>query len=309
MNNTAFLIQFIWKVNVMKRSFETNNGCDLNGVLYIPTDIPDIVENILNLPPLPPTKLADNLYFIGTAFVGTIVLNTEEGIVLIDAMNSERDGEKIIFPGLRELGLNPLDIKKLIITHGHVDHYGAAKYIKEKTGCTVYMTEIDHKMLRDIIVPLGDERIIQGAACDPGIDCYIKDGDIIRCGTAEIKVVFTPGHTPGGISLIFPVKAGNEIHYAGVWGGTKIPATVKDSEEYLCSIQHFIDECKKMHVDISIQAHPFVDYSLDKGIFCGNELYDSKRYKNPIILGEERFQLFLQCIKAYAVGNTEKMKK
>lgn len=293
----------------MKRSFEASNGCDLNGVLYIPTDIPDIVENISDLFALPPTQLFDDLYFIGTAFVGTIVLNTEDGIVLIDAMNSEQDGEQIIFPGLRRLGLNPKNIKKIIITHGHVDHYGAAKYIKEKTGCAVYMTEIDHKYMREVIVPLGDDRILQGEVCDPGIDVYIKDGDVIKCGTTEIKIVFTPGHTPGGISLIFPVHSDNEVHYAGVWGGTKIPASASDTEDYINSIQHFIEECHKLNVDISVQAHPFVDYSLDKGIFNGKPIQRDINGKHPLILGEERFQLFLQCIKAYAIGNSEKIKE
>lgn len=56
------------------------------------------------------------------------------------------------------------------------------------------MTEIDHKYMREVIVPLGDDKIFQGEACDPGIDVYIKDGDVIKCGTTEIKVVFTRGH-------------------------------------------------------------------------------------------------------------------
>ena len=85
----------------------------------------------------------------------------------------------------------------------------------------------------------------------------------------------------GGISLIFPVHSDNEVHYAGVWGGTKIPASASDTEDYINSIKHYIEECNKMNVDISVQAHPFV----------------------------ERFQLFLQCIKAYAIGNAEKIKE
>ncbi|GFI62488.1 N-acyl homoserine lactonase AttM [Clostridiales bacterium] len=286
----------------MKRSYEANNFCDIDGILYIPSAVPDIVENIINPSILPPTKLFDDLYFVGSTFVGTIILKTEEGLVLIDSMNTASDGENIIFPGIISLGLDPMDIKKIIITHGHVDHYGAAKYIKEKTNCTVYMTKIDHNFMREVIVPLGEDSIIQGEADDPGVDVYVNDGDIIKSGSYEIRVVFTPGHTPGGISLILPVHNEDAKHTVGIWGGTKIPEDLSSIEQYLGSIEHFIDECKKYNADVSVQTHPFVDYNLDKGIFDGTGKHPS------IILGEDRFQLFLQCIKAYAVGSLEQFK-
>lgn len=292
----------------MKKSYNANNCCDIDGIIYIPSEIPDIVDNILNLPSLPPTKLFDDLYFVGTAFIGSIVLKTEEGLVLIDSMNTAKDGKNIIFKGLEDLGLDPMDIKKLVITHGHVDHYGAAKYIKEKTGCKVYMTETDHRYLREVIVPLGEDRIIQGEAADPEVDVYVNDGDIIKSGNTDIKVVFTPGHTPGGISLIFPVHDLGEEHVVGIWGGTKIPSDIKSAEEYVSSIERFKEECYKNGTDVSVQAHPFVDYSLDKGIFDGREKVRDELGHHPMVMGKERFQLFLSCIKAYAVGSLEQMK-
>ena len=298
----------------MTRSYEATCCCDINGVLFIPPAVPDIVDNILNLPALPPTQLFDDLYFIGTEFIGTIVLKTDEGLVLIDAMNTAKDGEEIIFKGLKELGLDPMDIKKIIITHGHVDHYGAAKYIKEKTGCMVYMTEIDHKYMREVVVPLGEDRIIQGEASDPGVDVYIGEGDIIRSGNTEIKVVFTPGHTPGGISLIFPVHDLDEEHVVGVWGGTKVwsgtsLADNKSVYDYKNSIIHFMDECAKSGADVSVQAHPFVDYNLKKGIFDGRKKTRDAYGKHPLVMGSERFQIFLSCIKAYATGEVEQIKQ
>ncbi len=299
---------YMWSVSIMRSSYEANKCCDIEGVIYIPSDLPDIEDIILDLKSLPPTKLFDDLYFVGTPFVGTIVLKTEEGLVLIDTMNTKKDGEDIIFPGLKELGLDPKDIKKIILTHGHIDHYGAAKFIKEQTGCEVYMTEIDHKYMIDFIYPFNSKEIIQGTEADPGIDVYVNDGDIIKSGSYDIKVVYTPGHTPGGISLIFPVHDGGEEHFVGVWGGTKSPADISSAYDYVKSVDHFAKEAEKYGVDVSVQVHPFVDYNLDKGIFDGVEKKRDSEGRHPLVMGKERYKIFLDCIRAYAVGYMEKIK-
>lgn len=292
----------------MKSSYEANKCCDIDGVIYIPSDLPDIEELILNLESLPPTRLFDDMYFIGTPFVGTIVLKTEEGLVLIDSMNTEKDGREIIFPGLKKLGLDPSDIKKVILTHGHIDHYGAAKFIKEQTGCKVYMTETDHKYMLDFIYPFNSSEIIQGKEADPGIDVYIKDGDVIKSGSYEIKIVSTPGHTPGGISLIFPVHDGEDEHFVGVWGGTKITPEMSSAYDYIQSVEHFSKETEKYGVDVSVQVHPCVDYNLERGIFDGECKTRDSEGRHPLVMGKERYRIFLNCLMAYAVGSFEKMK-
>ena len=113
----------------------------------------------------------------------------------------------------------------------------------------------------------------------------------------------------GGISLIFPVHSDNEVHYAGVWGGTKIPASASDTEDYINSIKHYIEECNKMNVDISVQAHPFVDYSLDKGIFNGKTIQRDINGKHPLILEEERFQLFYSVLRHMQLETLKKIKE
>ena len=54
---------------------------------------------------------------------------------------------------------------------------------------------------------------------DFNIDCYVDDGDVISLGDHWIRVLFTPGHTPGGLNFIFPVHDNGVEHMAGMWGG------------------------------------------------------------------------------------------
>jgi hypothetical protein len=58
-------------------------------------------------PPLPPTQLFDDLFFIGTKFVGVLISKTTDGLMMIDSMNYDADASNVIIPGMQELGLNP----------------------------------------------------------------------------------------------------------------------------------------------------------------------------------------------------------
>ena len=257
---------------------------------------------------LPQTRLFDDLYFFGHAFVGCLMLTTSEGIIMIDAMCREEDWNNIILPKMKEEGLAPADIKILLLTHGHVDHYGCAKKVREVTGCRVCMSAVDTAFMNDHLLALeGIPTLRQGPGHTPEVDEFITEGDSIRLGDTTVEVFSTPGHTPGGLSFVFPVHDGGEAHLVGLWGGTKIPKTRPAAQQYLSSIAHFKRECEKRGVDVSVQAHPFVDFSLQKGLFHGRLAARQAGEPHPMVMGKERFQLFLSCIHAAAVGSLETM--
>ncbi|APE05414.1 hypothetical protein BM528_06175 [Alteromonas sp. RW2A1] len=83
-----------------------------------------INSDLFNTSVIEPTQLFNNLYFVGYVSVGTFVIDTSQGIVLIDTMWTPHDAENVIVPGIKKLGLTPEEIKYVIITHGHSDHYG-----------------------------------------------------------------------------------------------------------------------------------------------------------------------------------------
>jgi glyoxylase-like metal-dependent hydrolase (beta-lactamase superfamily II) len=105
------------------------------------------------------------------------------------------DPEKIIHK-ISELGLKPVI---LINTHGHVDHVGANKDIKKKYDIPLCIHSLDNKMLDNILASAMG--LFLGAKKSPKPDRYLEEGETIPIGHFFLKVIHTPGHSPGSISL------------------------------------------------------------------------------------------------------------
>lgn len=93
-----------------------------------------------------------------------------------------------------------LNVKYIILTHGHGDHIGAVAELKEFTGAPVCIHKLDERMLLDsklnLTSVMGNKRVELKA------DKYLEDKEIIRLGDAtELEIIHTPGHTPGGICV------------------------------------------------------------------------------------------------------------
>src|SRR5579884_124176 len=86
-----------------------------------------------NDPLLEPTKIFDNLYLVGREGAEVYALPTSDGIILFDA-GSPGDVAPVVIPGLQKLGLDPKQIKIVIVSHGHADHFGGAAYLQEHYG-------------------------------------------------------------------------------------------------------------------------------------------------------------------------------
>lgn len=91
----------------------------------------------------PPLRVCDNLSFVGTRGVTAWVIRISEGLILIDALNSDQEAEAYIEGGLCQLGLNPADIKYLVITHAHADHDGGQNRIVSRDHPPVVMNAAD----------------------------------------------------------------------------------------------------------------------------------------------------------------------
>ena len=156
-----------------------------------------------------PVKVFDNLYFVGMTEYSSWAVNTSDGIIVIDAI-FDYSVEDEIAKGLPKLGLDPKKIKYVIVSHGHIDHAGGAKYLQDHFGAHVIMGGPDWDLLdRD-----------RGAWPKPKRDMVATDGQRLTLGDTTLTLYLTPGHTLGTISTLIPVKDGGKPHLAALWGGT-----------------------------------------------------------------------------------------
>ena len=123
---------------------------------------------------------------------------------------------------LYRLAGSKLTVKHIINTHGHFDHVSANRQLKQATGADIIIHAADAPMLTS----LSDMASASGLSCDnsPPPDRTVDEGDIIAFGNIEMKVLHTPGHSPGGISLVTgkTVFVGDTL-FAGSIGRTDFP--------------------------------------------------------------------------------------
>jgi metallo-beta-lactamase class B len=202
-----------------------------------------------------PAKVFDNLYVLGIKTVTAWALTTSEGIILFDAM-FHHNVEETVVGSLRQLGLDPANIKYVIVSHAHNDHFGGARYLQDAFGARIVMAVEDWEHMRSW-PQLGS------LAPFPRDDIAVRDGYTITLGDTTVRIVATPGHTPGTISPIFPVRDGGDVHYVGYWGASAVSFLPPEGIlEYMASADRFarIDP----RVDVPLTNHPFIDGSLLK---------------------------------------------
>jgi hydroxyacylglutathione hydrolase len=153
---------------------------------------------------------ATNCYIVGSE-------ESKQGIII-----DPGDDAAAILGRVADLGL---DIKMLVLTHGHIDHVGALKAVKEATGAEMAIHADDAKSLRGLRGVL-QSIIVPGLfyPLPPPPERLLRDGDSLDVGGLHFEVLHTPGHTPGGICLLGEgvVFSGDTLFNYGI-GRTDLP--------------------------------------------------------------------------------------
>lgn len=147
--------------------------------------------------PIPPFRLADHTWYIGTQGLSVVLVKTPEGAVLIDGGMPQ--AAPMLLERLRSLGVKPGELKYILSSHAHADHAGALAALKRGTGARVAVGAESAALL----ARGGSDDIHYGDALPfPPVqaDRILMDGETIELGGIRLVAHFTPGHTPGSTS-------------------------------------------------------------------------------------------------------------
>lgn len=232
-----------------------------------------------------PFQAFDNLYFVGMDNISAWALTTSEGIILFEAM-MVANWEQTVVAGLETLGLDPNDIEYIVIGHAHNDHWGGAAFLQQRYGAKVLMGEPDW----DHILTWPQ---IGTPAPIPSKDRGLLDGDTLTLGDTTVRFVATPGHTPGTISSLIPLKDADSRHLAAYWGGPSMsflpPAGL---EEYIGSTYRL--QNADPDLDVELTNHPWGD-----GTFIKRDALAERAPgdPHPFVTGNDGVKRWLELLR------------
>ncbi len=189
-----------------------------------------------------PAKVFDNLSFVGQSEYSAWAITTSEGIILMDTL-FDYSVEEEVAGGLKKLGLDPATIRYAVVTHPHPDHHGGAKFLQDRYRTRIVMSGPDW----DVIDRLNGTK--------PARDMVATDGQTLTLGDTTVTLYITPGHTPGTLSAVFPVRENGARHLVALWGGTGLNADRDSLEKYVASAQRFDGIAQKAGADVILSNH------------------------------------------------------
>jgi metallo-beta-lactamase class B len=205
-----------------------------------------------------PYRVFDDLYFIGTQIHSAWALTTADGIVVIDTL-FEYAIEPEIVDGLTTLGLDPRNIKYVLISHAHGDHDQGAALLQSRYGARIVMGAADWDATL--------QRPATAAGGVPKRDIVVgSEGTRISLGGTTIDVIATPGHTRGTLSYVFPVKDRGRTLVVTYAGGTafNFPRQAENFAVYRDSQRKMIETARAAGATVVMTNHTEFDRAYDR---------------------------------------------
>jgi metallo-beta-lactamase class B len=243
-----------------------------------------------------PYKVFDNFYWLGTRQHSSWALTTSGGIIVIDT-NFSWAIEPEIVEGFTKLGLNPRDIKYVIISHAHGDHDQGAALLQSRYGAKVVMGAVDWDATL--------QRPATAAGGVPKRDISVGlDGMKLTLGETTVDIVATPGHTPGTLSYVFPVQDQGKTVTVAYSGGTLTGAFGTDGakwDEYVASQKKIGKAAADAGASVILSNHSEYD-----GAYTKARLVATKREAgevHPFIVGTEGVQRYFTVMAECAMAS------
>ena len=199
-----------------------------------------------------PFKVFDNLYYVGPGYVSVWLLTTPEGDILFDS--AQEPYVDHVIASIRKVGIDPKAIKYILLSHGHLDHFGGAARIQELSGARVAAIEEDWKMIEQVGSTPGRDGSPPPRV--PKRDMVLKEGDTLVLGGQTLKFHQHPGHTPGVLSTEgITVYDGGKPYQAFVWGGSGYRGGLAEAQKAMESAKRVADIDG---VQVNLQVHSWL---------------------------------------------------
>ncbi len=193
---------------------------------------------------LEPFRIIGNVYFVGTFQASCHLIDTGDGLILIDPGYSNT--LYLVIRSIYELGFNPADIKYIIHTHWHGDHTEATAALVDLCGAKTFIGREDAEKVKQYFVP----------------DVLLGEGDVLSLGNTTISFVETPGHTKGTISFFFDAQEDGKVYRIGMFGGAGANTMAQGCFDY--------DGCRE---DYRKSLHRLQNEKVD--VFIGNHVWNN----------------------------------
>ena len=241
---------------------------------------------------LDPVKVFDNAYYVGMTEYAMWAITTSEGIIIVDAVFDYSIEDAV--ENMRKVGLDPKNIKYVIVSHGHLDHAGGAKYLQDTFGAKLIMSAADYDMMDK-----------DNPAWKPKRDMVAADGMKLTLGDTTLTLYLTPGHTLGTISTIIPLREGKQTHTAAAWGGTRFNfgRNAEQLKMYADSAARFRGIAEKAGADVVLSNHTEFDGGRTKLPAMATR---KPGQPNPYVVGADATKRYLtvanECAQAAVAG-------
>lgn len=243
-----------------------------------------------------PAQVFDNVYWLGTKFHSSWAIKTSAGIILIDTMFNYAVEDEI-GGGLKKLGLNPADIKYVIISHAHGDHDQGAKLLQDRYGARIIMGAPDWDATM---------KATNMAGGIPKRDLDAGDGQKLTLGDTTITIVQTPGHTLGTLSYLIPIKDKGKTLTAAYSGGMgfNFPRNPERFDIYIASAEKMRLAAKAAGASIVFSNHSMYDHAWTR-----SRVARKPGEESPFVIGAEAVDRYFTVLRECAVAGKLRLKK
>lgn len=209
--------------------------------------------------PSPPRRIHGDTWYVGTCGIAALLVASPQGHVLIDAGTATAAPQ--VLANLRALGVDPRDIRRILVSHEHLDHAGGLAALQAATGAPVVASAVAARVLRTGEADGDDPQHGLFPAMAPVADVREVDaGDTVRVGALRFTPLPMPGHTMGGLGWQWrSCERGDCITLTYADSMSAVSADdyrFSDHPDWIATLRATIARVESMPCDVLLTPHP-----------------------------------------------------